>query len=253
MHPVIGIPAVARSKSASEYAVRASYCEALTAAGGVPLLVPPASEPLLCAAYRRLDGLLLAGGGDVAPERYGAANSGKVKFVNAERDALELTLTRWALADGLPILAICRGIQLLNVAAGGSLLQDIPSDVAGALAHQDDEPAPHRAHAMEVTAGSRLATIYADGHDGSAPLVIGVNSRHHQAIDRLAEGFRVTARAADGIIEAIEPADAADRFVLGVQWHPEDLAPHDAATRALFAAYCAACAAQPAIRRCTDA
>ncbi len=253
MHPVIGIPAVARGNGPGEYAVRASYCEALVAAGGAPLLVPPASEPLLRAAYRRLDGLLLAGGGDVAPDLYGAADAGKVKLVDAERDALELTLTRWALADGLPILAICRGIQLLNVAAGGSLIQDIPSDVSGALAHQDAAPAPHRAHAVQVAPGSRLAAIYSNGHDGPGALTILVNSRHHQAIERLAEGFRVTARAADGIIEAIEPAGADGHFVLGVQWHPEDLAPHDAATRALFAAYCAACAAQPAIRRCIDA
>ena len=230
MHPIIGIPTSIGRGPLVEYGVRSSYCDAVLAAGGAPLLLPPMPEGALRAAFGRLDGLLLPGGGDVAAHRYGGPDSGLLTLVEEERDALEIALTCWALADGLPTLAICRGIQVLNVAAGGTLIQDVPSQVAGALVHRSapGSPPEHLEHTVALAPGSRLAAVYAPEGE------VWVNSRHHQAVDTVAPGLRTTAVATDGVIEGIEAEDG--RFVVGVQWHPENLAPADAATRRLFAA-----------------
>jgi len=240
--PVIGIPTIARRnrRGRPEHYMLGSYCAALTAAGGTPVLLPPADERLLRGAYERLDGLLLPGGGDVSPMLYGEANGGASHGLDPRRDAMELACARWALGDGLPILAICRGIQVLNVAAGGTLLQDIASQVGDAVRHSAPVPPERGGHTVQVAPGSRLAAIYADG--GAAPATLFVNSRHHQCVARVAAGFVATAVAADGVVEAIEPAEADGHFCLGVQWHPEDLAPSDPATRRLFAAFREACA-----------
>ena len=230
MHPIIGIPTSIGRGPLVEYGVRSSYCDAVLAAGGAPLLLPPMPEGALRAAFGRLDGLLLPGGGDVAAHRYGGPDSGLLTLVEEERDALEIALTCWALADELPTLAICRGIQVLNVAAGGTLIQDVPSQVAGALVHRSapGSPPEHLEHTVALAPGSRLAAVYAPEGE------VWVNSRHHQAVDTVAPGLRTTAVATDGVIEGIEAEDG--RFVVGVQWHPENLAPADAATRRLFAA-----------------
>ncbi len=243
MLPVIGIPAGTRISrgDVADYCVRASYCTAIVAAGGAPLLIPPAPAGTLRSVYERLDGLLLAGGGDVSPEQYGGVDAGTSLSTDPVRDAMELTLACWALADSLPILAICRGIQALNVAAGGSLIQDIPAEVGSSVLHRVLKVTPKRAHSVQMEPGSRLAAIYAE-YGAVGPVRVRVNSRHHQAVGRLAEGFASTASSADGLVEAIEPIDRDGRFCLGVQWHPEDLAPDDAASQRLFAAFCAACA-----------
>jgi putative glutamine amidotransferase len=151
-----------------------------------------------------------------------------------------LVLARWALADGLPLLGVCRGIQVLNVAAGGSLYQDLPSQVPGALAHACSPPAyprTHRAHAVHVEPESRLAGIL-----GARETL--VNSRHHQAVKDLAHGFTVTARAPDGVIEGIESEE--HRFAVGVQWHPENMAAGDPQMLAIFQALVRAAAHLPA-------
>jgi putative glutamine amidotransferase len=246
VQPIIGIPtSVSDRRARSEFAVRQAYCAAVHAAGGVPLLVPPLPEGALRAAYAALDGLLLPGGGDVGAHHYGGVDSRLVQGVNAARDDLEIALARWALADGLPLLAICRGIQVLNVAAGGSLIQDIPTQVETMLTHAPPArvPAEHLAHTVTLAPGSRLAAIYSPERE------VWVNSRHHQAVERVAPGLRVVARAADGVIEGLEPETADGRFLLGVQWHPEDLAPGDAATRRLFAAHVEAARERAASRR----
>jgi putative glutamine amidotransferase len=166
-------------------------------------------------------GLLLTGGDDVAPARYGETRHPAVVEVAPERDEFEIALVLEARRIGLPIFAICRGIQVMNVACGGTLLQDIPSQTEGSVNHAFTVP-PHTsfeyAHDIWVEDDSLLAKIMAERLNGSDSCA--VNSRHHQAVKQVAPGFRVVATAPDGIIEAIE--DPASRFCLGVQWHPEN-------------------------------
>jgi putative glutamine amidotransferase len=171
-------------------------------------------------ALAGVDGLLLTGGDDVAPERYGEARHAAVVDAEPGRDEFELGLIAAARARDLPLFAICRGIQVLNVACGGTLVQDIPTQVPGASPHSFDVP-PHEpfslAHEIWVEKDSILARLMGDRLDQDA---CDVNSRHHQAVKTVAPGFRASATAPDGIIEAIE--DPSARFCLGVQWHPEN-------------------------------
>jgi len=209
-----------------------SYLRALEAAGAAPLTITPGMDrDGIEGVLRMCSGLVLTGGGDVAPARYGQQPTEHLKFVSDERDELELAAIGAANAAGLPILAICRGMQVLNVALGGSLVQDIPAMVEGALAHSVEDPRYEPAHPVEVAAGSRLAAIVGAGRTE-------VNSRHHQALAELGTGLVVTARAPDGIVEAVELPR--ERFVLGVQWHPEDMAGRGVFGRSaerLFAAF----------------
>jgi putative glutamine amidotransferase len=166
-------------------------------------------------------GVMLTGGDDVAPNRYGEPAHESVVQVEPERDTFEIALVQEARRRGLPILAICRGMQVLNVAFGGTLVQDIPSQVPGALNHKLTVP-PHKsfdyAHDVWIEEKSLLATLMQERlGDGDS---CAVNSRHHQAVKQVASGFAVVATAPDGVIEAIE--DPAARFCLGVEWHPEN-------------------------------
>jgi putative glutamine amidotransferase len=237
VYPLIGIPSRCDQSSRSGstvFAQNRSYVEAVATAGGAPVLIPlNLDEGALRAIYERLDGLLLAGGVDVHPRHYGEAVHEKCGQIDEARDAVELTLTRWALAEGLPILAICRGIQVLNVAAGGTLHQDIASQVPGSLKHDcyPDYPHNYLAHEVTVNGDSHLAAIL-----GQSP--VGVNSTHHQAVKDLAPRFRVVARATDGLIEAIEDND--HPFTLGVQWHPEELVEEAPSMRRLFEGFVSA-------------
>ena len=213
-------------------ALNLSYLRALEAAGLVPLVLAPGTPPAaLGAALQACGGLVLTGGGDVDPRRYGAEPHETVIGVSEARDDLELTALGLAEARGLPVLAICRGLQVLNVSRSGSLVQDIPSMVEGAHSHSVEDPRHGPAHDVRVEAGSRLADIIGPG---PTP----VNSRHHQAIATLGAGLRVTARASDGVVEAVEVPG--ERFVLGVQWHPEDMTGHFESASALFEAFAGA-------------
>jgi putative glutamine amidotransferase len=207
-----------------------TYIQAVAAAGGAPLLIPHlADEGLLRAVYEQLDGLLLTGGEDVDPARYGQAIHEKCGAISASRDATELPLARWAMQEGKPLLAICRGIQVLNVALGGSLYQDIGAQLPGAARHDwyPGFPRNHLPHTVAVSAGTHLARIVGAG---SLP----VNSLHHQAVHHVAPPLVITALAPDGVVEALEARD--HPFVIGVQWHPEELAGEDARARRLFEA-----------------
>jgi putative glutamine amidotransferase len=167
------------------------------------------------------DGLLLTGGEDVEPALYGAPPHPRLGEVNTGRDAFEIAVAGGARARDLPIFAICRGIQLLNVGFGGTLIQDIPSEIPGALDHQWSVPQhePYAlAHEVWIEADSLLSRVMRERLNDADSCE--VNSRHHQAVQRVARGFVVSATAPDGIIEAIE--DPAARFCLGVQWHPEN-------------------------------
>jgi len=194
------------------YALRRNYSEAVAQAGGVPILLP--HEPQLAGAYLDLiDALVVTGGAfDVDPALFGAAQRHPTVTLKARRTAFELAMITGALARDLPLLGICGGQQLLNVALGGTLIQHIPDEVADPLAHEQPNPTGEPSHDVEVVAGTRLAAIV-----GAAR--IAVNSSHHQAVKAVAPGCVADAIAPDGVVEGIE--DPARRFCIGVQWHPE--------------------------------
>jgi len=192
-----------------------NYALALVAAGAAPLLAPNVDATLAEGYADAADGLLLTGGVDIDPYRFGASPDRDLGQVDRQRDAFELALYRAFRARGKPVLGICRGIQLVNVAHGGSLHQHLPS-LAGSEQHAQKDTTGAPLQRVTLAEGSRLARAF------GAPL-LHVNSFHHQAVDRVGEGLRVTARADDGIVEALELAagEDGDAFVVAVQWHPE--------------------------------
>jgi putative glutamine amidotransferase len=195
------------------------YKQAILHVGGEVRIVD--ASMAVNAALEGVDGLLLTGGEDVAPARYGETPHETVVDVEPARDEFEIGIARAARERQLPIFAICRGIQLLNVAFGGTLVQDIPSEVPGALQHSLKVPPnePYTlAHEVWVEQDTVLSRLL--GERLTDAEVCDVNSRHHQAVKDVAQGFKVVATAPDGVIEAIE--DPAARFCLGVQWHPEN-------------------------------
>ena len=193
------------------------YLESVRRAGGEPIEVVVGGETPE-QILSRVDGLMLTGGGDVDPKLYGEARHDTFQEAETGRDDFEIALARAAVAKGIPLLAICRGMQVLNVAMGGTLVQDIPSQVTGALEHSVPQPRAATAHEVWVSKDSKLATLLADHmEDGET---CHVNSRHHQSVKEVAKGFDVTATSPDGVIEAIEKPDAS--FCVAVQWHPEN-------------------------------
>lgn len=219
MTPAVAVTAPRRLVDGRErVTLNTTYVRALEGAGLVPLAVPTMLTPeRAAAALHGVRGLVLTGGEDVAPERYGATPHPRLGAVDPVRDAAELALIAAARARRLPILAICRGIQILNVALGGTLYQDLDSERPGPVSHAgetDHDVRVEPGSLLERTLGVRSATV---------------NSRHHQAIRDLAPGLRAVAWAADGVIEGAEPADASLPWTVAVQWHPEDLT-----ERALF-------------------
>ena len=212
--------------------LNAAYLRAIESAGLIPLVVPPLAHPERAAALlERADGLLLTGGEDVDPAHYGAELHPKGGVPHAARDATELALARAARDARLPTLAICRGIQLLNVALGGTLVQDLPSERPDALDHDPGGDRASRSHDLRVERGSRLA-------EALGATELAVNSFHHQAVDRVGHPLLATARSPDGVIEGLETPKDADWWVIAVQWHPEELM-DDAAEweRGLFRAF----------------
>ncbi len=238
--PTIALPVYNAYNSDPDYVLPRAYCRAIEAAGGVPLMVPLLeSEHSLRRLYDLSDGLLLCGGGDVAAEYYDAVDEGQFRLIDRERDRVEMLLTRWALREGKPVLGICRGIQGLNVAAGGTLIRDIPTEKPSEITHRCTQK---RAHEIAVVEGTLLAKALGLA-DGQQRII--VNSHHHQAVGRLAPGLATSAHATDGIIEAIERAPHSarfpPRFILGVQWHPERLVPDDPLMAQLFRSFVDAC------------
>jgi putative glutamine amidotransferase len=193
------------------------YEESIRRAGGEPTVLDYATHPVV-GVLRQFDGVLLAGGGDVLPSMYGEAAHPAFSAAEAGRDEYEIELVTRALEADLPLFAICRGIQVLNVALGGTLVQDIPSEVANAVSHQIREPRFAIAHDVWMSAGSLLERLMRERiTEGDE---VPVNSRHHQAIKRPGQGLVVSGTAPDGVIEATE--DPSRRFCMGVQWHPEN-------------------------------
>jgi len=212
------------------------YVASLERAGAEVRELQPGRDPLP-AGLDACDGVLLTGGADVDPAEYGERPHSTVELA-PDRDAYELALARLALARDLPLLAICRGAQVLNVAAGGTLIQDLPSQHPGPLAHAIDQPKHAIAHDVAIAPGTCLAVLV-DRRDGHAPLA--VNSRHHQSVKDAAPGFIVSATAPDGVVEGIEKPGAS--FCVGVQWHPENFW-RTGEFNGLFAGFIAAAAAR---------
>lgn len=227
--PVIGI---------SSCRALADYLEAVRRAGGEPRVLD-AVHARPDEIIREIRGLMLTGGSDPDPALYGEPPHPSVHDVVRERDDFEMDLARRALAADLPVLAICRGIQILNVTFGGTLVQDIPSQISGALDHRVPEPRFAIAHDVWVTRGTRLWNVMHERLDQED--ACPVNSRHHQAVARVADGFIVSATAPDGVIEAIERT--VPGFCVGVQWHPENFW-RTGEFRPLFEALVAACEQQ---------
>ena len=212
--------------------LNAAYGDALATAGLLPLVAPPMRDPALAGELLdRVDGLVLSGGEDVDPGLYGARRHPATEPPHAARDAWELALIEAARERATPVLAICRGMQILNVALGGTLVQDLQTERPGPIPHVQSAARSQRVHAAAITDGSRLAAAL-------GATVVTVNSSHHQAVDRIASTLRVAARSEDGIIEGIE--SVGDWWVVGAQWHPEELVdtpePWD---RNLFSAFAA--------------
>jgi len=231
--PLIGITGYTdqsvRPNGPGLFAVAQPYVLAVEQEGGAAVIIPPHVDlPALRVIFDHLDGLLLSGGGDIHPTYYGEDASRLLWHVDERRDRTELTLARWALADELPMLAICRGHQVLNVAAGGTLVQDIPTFFPEALTHTivAAHPKSTIAHTVEALPDSRLAALIGDGP-------IGVNSAHHQAVKEVGAALIITARAPDGIIEGLEAPE--HPFCLSVQWHPEVMVGDYPMMRRLFA------------------
>jgi putative glutamine amidotransferase len=194
------------------YAIRENYCNAVRHAGGLPILLP--HDPEAAADYvSRIDGLIITGGGfDVDPALFGAESRHSTVKTKDRRTAFELATTRIALGRDMPVLGICGGQQLLNVALGGTLIQHIPDEVPGALPHRQPNPRDEPGHDVRVIAGTLLHRIAGAEH-------LAVNSAHHQAVKAAGPGVVIDAVAGDGVVEGIE--DPRRRFCLGVQWHPE--------------------------------
>lgn len=212
------------------YGLLPAYSRSVAAAGGLPVMITPnVDAETLYQTYARMDAVLMAGGADVDPTHYGMEMMPSVYGIDPLRDNAELTMIRWAAQDNKPLLGICRGCQMMNVALGGTLYRDIPAEypdftginhsLSGAVARKQ------AAHQVDIFGQSQLAAALAVEHGR-----IEVNSMHHQAVRDVAPGLKVAALSEDGIVEAIELPEA--RFFIGVQWHPEELLESEISSRA---------------------
>ncbi len=226
--PLIGLTCGHQEENPARYYVNNAYIQAVLEAGGTPILIPYQPKNQLFTVINLLDGLVLPGGVDLDPNRYGEAPNLKCGRIDPLWDELDLTAAGLALRRDIPILAICRGAQVLNVALGGTLIQDIGSQAADPIQHRQKAPRWYATHDIFLESSSRLKDIW-----GSAPQ--RVNSFHHQSIAKVGQSLRVTATAPDGIIEAVEGTE--HRFVLGVQWHPELMVNHYPAARNIFRSF----------------
>ena len=238
-HPAVAVTATTESiRGVLRVRANASYTESLRSAHLRPFILPVLHAGDADAMLEGMDGLLLTGGEDIDPECYGQKPHPALGDVHVGRDSFEIVLTRAARARQLPTFAICRGIQVANVAFGGTLVQDLPSERPSAIAHESSRLRDQRVHSVRVASSSRLAQAL-----GAETL--DVNSFHHQAVGTLARGLSAVAHAPDGVIEGVEWAGS-DWWMIGVQWHPEELTttqePWD---RNLFSAFARACAKSP--------
>jgi putative glutamine amidotransferase len=211
--PVVGITLGDDDRQAGLLELREAYVRSVERAGAIPVALPAGSPADAAGLLERLDGILLSGGIDVDPPLFGESAHSGLRRVDRRRDDFEIALVRGAIERDVPILAICRGHQVLNVATGGTLHQDLPSLIPGGERHERAEPRWQRVHTVAIEPRSRLSSLLGEGP-------VSVNSIHHQAVARVGTGLVVSARCPDDdVVEGIEMP--ARRFVLGVQWHPE--------------------------------
>jgi putative glutamine amidotransferase len=241
--PVIGVATETLqplpAQQAPAWIMEHRYIDTLTALGAVPWIIPlmPGNGAALEAIYARLDGVFLAGGADIDPQCYHEQRHALCGRTDAARDWTEMRLIRWALRDRKPILGVCRGLQMLNVAMGGTLFQDVQALMPGAIEHdnlkdKDNNREAREAvvHNVDVRPASQLRGILGAEE-------IAVNSFHHQAIKDLAESLAASAVAPDGVIEGIESKESKSHFLVGVQWHPEEMTEKHAPMRKLFESF----------------
>lgn len=220
--PLIGLTTYGNADD-NRFALPAAYIDAVRRAGGIPVLIPPGESRWRTVA-EALDGLILTGGGDIDPQRYGGRRHETNYGIDLERDALEIELGRWVMECGLPTLGICRGAQVLNVARGGKLIEHIPDEVGEGVLHRAPPREPI-VHAVRLAAGSLLASIFGCEQ-------FEATSWHHQALRGVADGFQAVGHAPDGTIEAIELVS--HPWLVAVQWHPELTAASDPLQQKLF-------------------
>ena len=235
-HPIIGLTSTVATNTSGSHVIQLgqAYIDAVQKAGGVPLIIPVGIDQVeIKYLVSRLDGVLLTGGGDIDPRTFKGDSHPKVYGIVPERDALEFYLLKAAVATNKPFLAICRGIQVMNVAFGGDLYTHIQDQVQKSLKHDwiPKFPRDKIAHTVRLIPGSKLHRIFETDE-------IRVNSLHHQGIKTVGEGLKATAFAPDGLVEGLEVDGAG--FALGVQWHPECL-PNDEKSAKLFKAFVNAC------------
>ena len=240
--PVIGVPTQnlqslggVPADIPASWVMSQRYIRALTAAGALPWMIPlVGDEPdTLRGIYDELDGVFLPGGADIDPANYGEATHERCDRSDPARDEVELALVRWALVDGKPVLGVCRGLQLVNLAAGGTLYQDLGEQMPGSIKHDyfpfgGRYPRDYLAHEVNVAEHTRLAEIFGAG-------ALKVNSMHHQGVRRLGEQLVASALATDGLVEGIESANG--WYLVAVQWHPEALVENSPTSRRLFASF----------------
>ena len=217
-------------KEASQ--IGSAYIEAVEQAGGLAVVIPPSLSPTAGAkVLNQVDGLLLTGGNDLSPFLYGQQPHPQLGDLDPFRDELEPVLVKEAVGRGIPVLGICRGMQVTNASLGGTIVQHIDQSSAKAIQHRQNPPGWRRHHHVDVKGGTRLASILGEG-------VIGVNSHHHQAVDKLAPSLKISALAPDGVIEAFESDSP---WILGVQWHPEIMIKRYPEFLKIFISFIAAC------------
>jgi putative glutamine amidotransferase len=241
MRPLIGIPchAIIRAETGRPiYANNRAYVHAVESAGGVPILIPMLKDiDILNALLTRLDGLLLPGGIDLHPGRYGEAIHPLAEEADLELDEFEIILASWALQADIPVFGVCRGMQLINVALGGSLYQDISDQCPDSIAHSNRNlPRTHLSHRVAIEPGSRVEKVLGVQE-------VWVNSLHHQAVKTPGQGVRISGHAEDGIPELLEVPGY--RFVMAAQCHPEEIYTIEPAFARLFSAFVQACSSIP--------
>ena len=235
MHSIDGIP----EGLPSSWMMNQRYIQAVAEVRGAPVMIPLLDQDLetLRSIYQSLDGVLIPGGVDMDPHTFGEGRGARLGRIDPARDAVELTLSRWAVEDKKPLLGLCRGSQVINVALGGTLYQDLEAEFPPAIKHDYFPTAGYSrdylAHPVSVVASSRLGGILERSE-------VQVNSMHHQGIKQLAPGLVVSALAPDGLIEGIESSNG--HFMIGVQWHPESLVENDPGMRRLFSSFISASA-----------
>lgn len=237
--PIIGITGayVKHNEYMEGVYVHHDYHKSVAANGGTPIILPFINSGIALEMLPLCDGIILSGGEDVDPKLYGQDPHLNLGPTIPERDLAELTIVKYAIDNNIPLLAICRGVQILNVALGGTLIQDIPSQVKEPVQHAQKIDRSRDTHWVTISTDSKLYQIVCSDR-------IRVNSLHHQAIDRIANDLRIVAKASDGLVEAVEYSHPTT-FTIGVQWHPESMATTNEAMNNLFAEFIKSCSKVP--------